>query len=144
MSLWWHLCWSHIFFVFQCSHLAITKCSPQAQYRSGHNHSVAWFCQFARLCVLRSKSCICLKCVDASFFFIAQEVLWIEVTFPTCYVPATKLSELCFGISCGWAHLVCTKTLYLLTAHQKSTSLINNCGKFWEVHAHILSNFLDR
>ncbi len=123
------ICVSHICFVFQCRHLAITKCSPQTQYRSGHNHSVAWVCQFARLCVLRSKSCICLKCVDTSFF-IAQEMLCIEVTFPTCFVPAKQnCTELCFGISHGWTQLVCTK--YFLstdrTAHQKSTSLINNC-----------------
>lgn len=120
-SLQWNLCWSNILFVFQCRHLAITKCSPRAQYRAGHNHSVAWVCRFTRLCSQKQimhllKMCRCK-------FFIAQEVLCIEVTFPTCSVLAKKLWAVFWDfLWMGIAGL--TENLQKRSIHQKSTSWI--------------------
>ncbi len=140
------ICVSHICFVFQCRHLAITKCSPQTQYRSGHNHSVAWVCQFARLCVLRSKSCICLKCVDTSFLLL-RKCCALKSHFLLVLCRQNKTVPSCvLGFPVDGHSWSAQNIFYLLTGQltKNPPVWLIIAFKFWEVHAHILSNLQDR
>lgn len=92
----WNLCLSHIFFL-SVKPSGYRKMFFHAQYRLGHNHSVARVCQSARQFVLRSKSCI-----YAGFFLLVRKCCALQSHFllVLCW---QKNCQLCFEISCKQA-----------------------------------------